>query len=87
MNLLKYYRGIHSLANAFWFSLCQRSPLSATATAFRHQTLTNTFACNLCHREMLKDSKNRRIIYYSGKSNQFCSEACQNVFVMQNFVS
>ena len=49
---------------------------------------TNTFPCDLCSKESVIDKNSRtgsgrKIIYYSGKSNQFCSEACQNVFVMK----
>ena len=45
--------------------------------------LTDTIPCDLCKRELPRKSKLRKNIYYGGKSATFCSEACQNVFVMQ----
>jgi len=51
--------------------------------------LKDTYPCDLCSKECqkIKDKNGtlvpRKVIYFSGKSNRFCSEACQNVFVMQ----
>jgi len=51
--------------------------------------LLDTYPCDLCNKECqkIKDKNGKlvpkKVIYFSGKSNRFCSEACQNVFVMQ----
>ena len=49
---------------------------------FAHN-MTDACKCDLCKKEFVNTLKTKRKIYFGGKSNQFCSEACQNVFVMQ----
>ena len=61
--------------------LCSEICLGAYKFA---NSLTDTSNCDLCKKNFVNNLKTKRKIYFSGKSNQFCSEACQNVFVMQS---
>ena len=46
-------------------------------------SLTDASTCDLCKKDFVNTLKTKKKIFFGGKSNQFCSEACQNVFVMQ----
>ena len=61
--------------------LCSEICLGAYKFA---NNLADAVKCDLCNKETPKNYKNGKVIYFGGKSNRFCSEACQNVFVMQS---
>lgn len=72
--------GAELMLEAETIKLCGQPCLGAYKFA---NNLGNACQCDLCKKEFLNESKDKKTIYYSGKSNVFCSEACQNVFVMQ----
>ena len=53
------------------------------AGAYKFRLETSTYECDLCGNDFVQDLKDCKQIFYSGISKRFCSEACQNVFVMQ----
>ena len=53
------------------------------ASAYKFGLEGPTKECDLCNNFFTADLPEAKEIFYGGTSKRFCSEACQNVFVMQ----
>ena len=53
------------------------------ASAYKFGLESPSSECDLCENFFTADLPEAKEIFYSGTSKKFCSEACQNVFVMQ----
>ena len=53
------------------------------ASAYKFGLEGPTKECDLCNNFFTSDLPEAKEIFYGGTSKRFCSEACQNVFVMQ----
>ena len=60
--------------------LCGRPCFSA----YKFANTMDTQVCGQCKKDYEIKTDSKFVIYYDGKTSNFCSEACQNVFVMQN---